>query len=287
MSFTHKKSLMDNIKDTNPQKPLPNNTEPLSFFDADKKFIFVYKKTEKLATAIYMVTNLFSQSEPMKWALREKVGSLLSFMIVYKDTPVPEQNNFVYDAKNRVLDIVSLLEVSYRSGLVSQMNFSILKQEFSELLHQLDMIALQATEQPHVEDIAQYRAIKEGAGDTRARLPITFFDSPHFTTASSFHPASNASLTYQNFLGREKKEPSPLIERSPGDQDVLKRSNRQNLIIQLLKKKKEVTVKDIGEVIKGCSEKTIQRELTMLIAMHVLKKTGARRWTKYSLNINQ
>jgi predicted HTH transcriptional regulator len=64
---------------------------------------------------------------------------------------------------------------------------------------------------------------------------------------------------------------------------VFKRTNRQNIILQLLKKKPDVTIKDITQYIKDCSEKTIQRELIALISVGVLKRTGERRWSKYSL----
>jgi predicted HTH transcriptional regulator len=65
--------------------------------------------------------------------------------------------------------------------------------------------------------------------------------------------------------------------------NVFKKTNRQNIILGLLKKKKELTIKDISHVIKDCSEKTIQRELLTLISAGVLKKIGERRWSKYSM----
>ncbi|MCX6702079.1 MAG: hypothetical protein NTX96_02725, partial [Candidatus Zambryskibacteria bacterium] len=65
--------------------------------------------------------------------------------------------------------------------------------------------------------------------------------------------------------------------------DNLKKSNRQNVILDLLKRKKELTIKDISLVIKDCSEKTIQRELNSFISIGVLKRAGVRRWSKYSL----
>ena len=65
--------------------------------------------------------------------------------------------------------------------------------------------------------------------------------------------------------------------------DNVKKTNRQNIILGLIKKKKELTIKDIALVIKDCSEKTIQRELNSFIASGILKRAGVRRWSKYSL----
>ena len=61
------------------------NIDLLSYFKDDDDFVFISKKTEKLATAIYIVSNLFSDNEPAKWTLRTKVLDLLSFILSYKE----------------------------------------------------------------------------------------------------------------------------------------------------------------------------------------------------------
>jgi predicted HTH transcriptional regulator len=62
-----------------------------------------------------------------------------------------------------------------------------------------------------------------------------------------------------------------------------KKGNRQSVIIGLLKRKKEIMIKDVSPLIKGCSEKTIQRELSAMVQSGLLKKEGEKRWSKYSL----
>lgn len=116
---------------------IPVTKDHISFFQKDSYLAFVYKKTEKLTTAMYMVTSLFPDSEPMKWSLRKKVSEMLSFILGYKNSNL-NQNIFIESVKERVLDIVSLLEVLSKSGLVSVMNFSILQQEFLNLINVLD-----------------------------------------------------------------------------------------------------------------------------------------------------
>ncbi|MEK6878241.1 MAG: hypothetical protein AABY22_01465 [Nanoarchaeota archaeon] len=51
----------------------------------------------------------------------------------------------------------------------------------------------------------------------------------------------------------------------------------------LIKRKKEIMIKDVVGLINDCSEKTIQRELLTLVDEGILKKEGERRWTRYSL----
>ncbi len=241
------KAISTNISD--------KNLDLISFFDKDEGFVLAYKKTEKLASALYMITNLFSDNEPIKWILRKKSADLLSFILTYKDTVELSQNDFVYSIKTKVLELISLLEISLRGGLLSQMNFSVLKHEFSNL--------------------------------------VNILSNPETMTKNPFH--QNISKA---FFGSDDKihsttDPENLIHRmsfsnikdksSVTDKDNLKRSNRQNTILGLLKKKKDLNIKDIAEVIKDCSEKTIQRELNSFISIGVLRRAGVRRWSRYSL----
>ncbi|MEK7461510.1 MAG: hypothetical protein AAB586_00335 [Patescibacteria group bacterium] len=63
----------------------------------------------------------------------------------------------------------------------------------------------------------------------------------------------------------------------------VKKNSRQNVIIALLKRKKEIMIKDVSPLIDGCSEKTIQRELSTMVQAGILSKMGEKRWSRYSL----
>jgi hypothetical protein len=58
-------------------------------------------------------------------------------------------------------------------------------------------------------------------------------------------------------------------------------SERMSLILDLVRKRKSLSIKEIASVIKGCSEKTIQRELAILISQGLVRKVGERRWSLY------
>lgn len=63
----------------------------------------------------------------------------------------------------------------------------------------------------------------------------------------------------------------------------VKKNGRQGVIITLLKRKKEVMIKDISPLISDCSDKTIQRELSLMVKTGILRKVGEKRWSRYSL----
>lgn len=58
-------------------------------------------------------------------------------------------------------------------------------------------------------------------------------------------------------------------------------SDRAESILAVIRKQGSVSIKDIAAVIKGCSEKTIQRELALLIQQGFVKRVGERRWSHY------
>ena len=203
-----------------------------------------------------MVTNLFYESEPMKWTLRKKISDLLSFILKHRDTYSLGNIEFVFDAKKSVAEILSLLEVASGSGLISPMNFSIIQSEFLNLIQHIEKLSEQNLENDHRE------------------LPKSFFEVSKDSIQNNKTDQNNSQMSYTN-----QKDSYVLPEQNA----IFKRTNRQHIILQLLKKKKEISIKDIAQIIKDCSEKTIQREVIDLIEKGVLKKTGERRWSKYSL----
>ena len=217
------------------------------YFSQDESFVFIYKKTEKLATAMYMVTNLFNDIEPMKWTLRTKTSQLLSFIIGFKDISKSREEEFFHEVKIKVLEIVSLLEISSRSGLVSPMNFSILKSEFMKMIEFI----------------------------TGTRETVHSVQTPVDLKESFFSISRTASFPKDMAVDNSPQHPYSEVPK--------RNTNRQNIILNLLSKKGEVTIHDVALVIPECSEKTIQRELIALIQSNKVKKTGQRRWSKYSL----
>lgn len=261
---------MDNSKDKKIQEDKTlsthvsdKNIDFSTFFEKDKSFVFICKKTEKLTSAVYMISNLFPDTEPMKWTLRKKVSDLLSFIFQYKDVFEGGEKDFSYGAKGQTFEVTSLLEVCFRAGLVSNMNFSLLKQEFFNLV-----LAIEESK----------GADKEPANEL---LSKSFFDvsRPAFSTPSFYSRAPEETLQISSEkTPRQVKDKDELVVKGE-----VKKSARQNTILTLLRKKKELTIKDISMVIKDCSEKTIQRELISFISAGIVKRTGERRWSTYSL----
>lgn len=221
----------------------------ISIKDMEDKGL-ITKKTEKLVTAIYMLTSFFDEKEPMKWRLRELSNRLLS----------QNENHQI------VQEVLSLLSVGKFSGLISDMNYNLISQEFSRLLPSAltlhDLFSKDDAEPEATSKIAEKQTLY---------------------IASSVQTLPVASQQIKDKI----RESQPTgIERKPLKEFgaiAVKKNSRQSIIINLLKRKKEIMIKDVSPLIEGVSEKTIQRELLSMVSAGILKKMGEKRWSRYSL----
>lgn len=288
----------------NQNRLISGDFDPSHFFRKDKNFTFAHQKIKKLVAAVYMITNYFDQNEPLKWSLRKLGMDILRLNIDFKDMSLHGAESGENAIRERALELVSLLEVASFAGLVSSMNLSILKKEFNDLLEhihktlkdgertgiRMDETFFSVIPGPvdkHVDE-SQYETIQS----SDRHIGRTVQDNKVFYTevvqpmqeSQSIRNVSNSfsSTPQQNkaVLEGQSEKKEILRDFSPV---AVKKNKRQSIIINLLKRKKEVMIKDISSLISDCSEKTIQRELFALVDAGILKKEGERRWTRYSL----
>ncbi len=281
---------------------LPTNVPEYNFN------IFLNKKTEKLTTALYMVTSFLSDSEPLKWKLRERSVDLLSDITTVRNDSVSEVENIFADYSQRVEEIISLLEVAAASKLISEMNFSILKKEYVSLNSFI-------TSDKYADKRAGRFTFPKGffledglvSGNTQNSKLNMLPDSldkkingvekednkGHYEEyrkrIGQIKPSSTtiAPDTISNISKRQRNYNStelPIKDKTKRLQNTKEsKINRRTIILKLFKKNKELTIKDVSCEVSGCSEKTIQRELLALVTTGVLNKKGERRWSRYSL----
>ncbi len=265
-------NIKDNIKmdtkDTHNSASFndPLNWKSLGFFSAEDYLLYIFKKTEKITSALYLISGLLKDEEPMKWELRDKgmdlVGS--SFMA---SSSVPGDKNFMIQSLfSSALETISLLNIAKLSNLISPMNHKLLVAEIDNVLGLLrDKLASSA----------------ENAGYV---LSEEFFMTPSMLSAGFKSEQSTSKTSGIS----DKKSPhiqgQERTEAHKGHVDVIeKKSTRQEAILTVLKGQSNLTIKDFVKVIKDCSEKTIQRDLIELVDRGMVKKEGERRWSRYSL----
>jgi predicted transcriptional regulator len=240
----------------------PNSWKPLGFFNGDGHLTFTFKKAEKITAALYLVSSLLKDNEPIKWDIREKGLEFLSSAIALNGAEPIDKNEVLQNLFSTSFETISVLNIASISGLVSEMNYSILKRELEAVVALL--------KQRVVEDASKAGYI----------LSDSFFktdDSLLLRTESykTIEKNQGALVQKANNTSREMQKDKVAIKD--------KKDDRKTAIIELLNKQSNLTIKDFTKVIHNCSEKTIQRELLDLVSKGVVKKVGERRWSTYSL----
>jgi hypothetical protein len=276
-------NLAKNQKDNTPiQSDNVENLNKIGFFKGKGHHLYIHKKSQKLITAIYLVTDFLKDNEPLKWKIRGQGLSLLSYNLSLVNAFTADKKLILDNISSVCLEIISMIEIGYVAGIISSMNFSILKKEFIDLINLIE-------EKENPKNLGSNYVLSESFLKVEQDLLKDVSETQTSNEISKGHNnkgqqnvLNKMSLKspYSNVLNQETRNSNSVNTGSLRTD----KNDRQIVIINTLKKMKEVTIKDLLSVISDCSEKTIQRELLALVAKGVLKKTGERRWSRYSLS---
>lgn len=217
-----------------------------NIFEKDIRRVYIYKKAERLAKAIHMVSPAFAES----MSLKNRADAIALGLV---DAAVEHPLVAREALSKQLLALSSLLSIARIGGLLSAMNADLISHEAQNLLQEIA-----SYEEPRLflEDAPTLAELARRSG-RREELP----------RAAS--PVPRAQHSIDSDKGQVK--------------DTRKVSDRRDVILSVIKDKPNVSIKDISTVIRGVSEKTVQRELQALINEGVVKKQGERRWSTYSL----
>lgn len=284
----------------------------------------VAKKSERLVTALYLVTDLMSDNEPIKHGLRKNAVALLSSMNSLSQLDVKDRVIEFKMSLKSVTEIVSLLHVSVTTGIVSEMNGQLLMDGFRTLQLVLEkrqpvftkeMLSVEDEEHlgggsgfhPAVSsssyDVLTPLAIArlhENENDLRRTQESLRQDSilkkMEIRESKSKGQLSDNTIKDKNEVKKQvvqdsKDTPHSLIMRHAtvvkqptiSSSFQMRKSSRREQILALFVKGVDVSIKDIASRIRGCSEKTIQRELNSLLYDNVIERIGEKRWSRYVL----
>jgi len=273
--------IMDNMQRS-------ENTLKDSTLDVKDTSISVgYTKTNKLITALYMVTDIMDINEPIRLKLRTLGVGILS------DMHIPLARS---DLASGINQIVSFLEMASTLGMISEMNCGILKKEFIELKDSV----LQPKKEfyPIGRDfsIAEFLANPDQIEEeNKTSLPIK--DNKYFSIGPRHSRVTGGPSNFTRIgvqkgstLMKALSDKASTLHSKKENFDLLKKERRYE-IVNIIKSKNQngtatgATITDIKtgakDTLSNFSEKTLQRELIAMIKDNVLYKTGTKRWSKY------
>lgn len=222
---------------------------------------FVNKKTEKLVTALYMVTDCMDAEDALKNKLRLLGVELLSDMYKLSTLSPVDKQAHISVSLAHIYEALSCIEIASTIGFISEMNSQILKKEF-ELL-----------------------AVELGSHKSKDKhFTFTLDQSMFDVERQPSHPVSHTAIkdkrTGYNMSFTTPRNMS-VIKGLNNTRDIANKQDRADKIVTLIKDKKDISIKDISSAFTDCSEKTIQRELNSLVSKGLIRKVGSKRWSRY------
>lgn len=178
---TKKDSLMDYPKNSSVKD---NSNLPVRY-EAGILCFGSYRKTNKLITALYMVTDIMDRDEPLRNKLRNLGAGIISdinYINLLSD--INDKSLAILEAK--INETMSFLEISNAVSLISEMNHSILKKEFLIL----------------VEAVREHRSavvVIEEKSPTWLADFLEEDDKPLFTKMGMIDHHSNEHIPHESF----------------------------------------------------------------------------------------
>lgn len=277
---------MDGIRDTKSadqlSKFLEGHIVRTTPFGANASGEKAYRRAERLVAALYILSNHVPGDEPLRNAVRAKGVALLSNIIATRDemrNPNSEKNK---EALASIREIISLMRVLGVSGSISMQNAEVIIEALDELGNFLvasQRSSLSESTAFSKDDFLAGHLAMRGRGSLRkSALLSERTPAPRISDIKDI-PVSDTEAA--DDINRTKKDSkSSVSSRTQGQHAA---SVREQAILDILRSGGEFGIKDIAAHLPEYSEKMIQRELAGLVAVQRARKTGSKRWSRYSI----
>lgn len=266
------------------EKHLKDSSENLGVVIKDNSTPISYTKTNKLITALYMVTDIMDKDEPLRNKLRTLGTEIIS-----------DINSSPLQVCSKISEIMSFLDIASAVNIISQMNCNILRKEFLEL----DQSVKDSGNKTAIIDrkINLSKFFTEEADNSHIPLPKDNYSRNGHPLhrigvqkgSTLLKALSEKTLSLSDKNNGHLRTGHPTL--SMGGFDALKKQRREDILNIIKIIGGNATIKDIKDKAKSlpagmgslssCGEKTLQRELISMVKDDVLKKTGEKRWSRY------
>lgn len=214
----------------------------------------------RITAALYRVTELFDDAEPLKWSLRRQASDLIDIVSVSVD----EKESFHRRSQNidgacrKIAGLREKLLLTQASGFISRINFEVLEREYTRVSDELlNLKQPMLDKNDYVSDISNGHIIKD-----------------------NIEYKGHSELMVGESRVKDREE----VRKSLPDKQIkVTKNNRIGAIEAFLDGRGWLRVGDLsGAYENPVSIKTIQRDLHALVKKGVVKVIGNKRWRKYA-----
>lgn len=278
--------------------------EAISNFIKDKEGIHIYRRAEKICKAYFLLTQHIQNNDSIKLKLRTLALDMSSKTLDLVAS-INKTEDLARDVAMKAMALVSVSDIAVSAHSISPSNYAVVigqVQIFVEEVetywktmsynnqaiptHLFEMDALDASYKNSRTFASDDSHDKHASGGVTMSFNKEVIQIVHNDGGVNAHPSVHASAHASH---KVQKDPSKNIRaanntkpQAAAGEATEAKNDRQTLILSTIKSRGESSIKDLTDVIKGCSEKTIQRELIALVGSGDLLKTGKRRWSRYT-----
>ena len=227
---------------------------------------YVFKKTLKISQVLYLITDYFEPVEPLRISIRLNANTLSQNATSFLKNDQKDKREVAHILSATFLETLSLLQTAIVINLLSDMNNKILSNEINHILETIDSHKERGVQLSR--EFIEMMTLEEH----KRQSPIYKGQESVLNIKDKIEPVLNTLIS-----PKKLDKGAKIVQKE--NKDI-----RLSKILALFKPGSEHMIKDITNHMKDVSEKTIQRELLLLIDQGKLKKIGKKRWSKYRLN---
>lgn len=237
------------------------------------------KKTDKIVTAIYMVTDFISETEPIRPRLRTLSLSIHASVRKIGARSSEPHYALADEVTRTIEETSSLIKLATTIGLISEMNGQILVTELEKTTSEIkklygDKKVMVATHPGYANILLTPQMFD---------VPTEPMPLPEIHKGQEIFKGQTLIQKPQSFQTPYQQRTSFKTESFVKKSDIGMKIARRNDVLNVVRSKGRVSIKDITSILKDISEKTVQRELLALVQEGVLVKEGEKRWSIYRM----
>ncbi|MEK7085047.1 MAG: hypothetical protein AAB904_00805 [Patescibacteria group bacterium] len=231
---------------------------------------YAMERAKKITEALYRVTDLFPDKEPLKWNLRGEAVAILEIILSFENQPPKGAGEGLQSIEGRLKKLLALLDLAQAGSFISSLNFEVLKSEYRNLRDFLlsPLGVSSGGLLPVFYELQTKNALK---GE-----PVPKDDENKKAVWTEEQPPEAALY---------EREADSIGQHNGQSYQHLPEKDRRSIIVSFLKGQQGRWV-SIGELVAlfkhNLSEKTLQRDLAGMIQEGVVDKQGDKRWRRYA-----
>ncbi|MDO8522654.1 MAG: hypothetical protein Q7S08_05245 [bacterium] len=232
-----------------------------------------YRRAERLVAALHLLTSHVREDEPVRRSIRVTAIKLLSDILALRDEMRISNSSKIRSAQSTIRELISLVRMLGVSGLVSIQNADIIVEAIDELGN---FLHLSQRTQLSESVVFSRDDLLSGGLPAEKRTNLSVKDKALLLGINTDREASR--ITDSLHVKDGVKDTTVQMSRTD---DMI--STRSREVLAILHSGGEVGIRDISSNLPEYSEKMVQRELASLVAAGRVKKSGLKRWSRYSI----